>query len=319
MRFRAYVIRETEIFQFPFHRPDRGDIAGTMGFAALGEPRGGWELPPSKRPGPEAKRGSAHRTERGLRRRTLSQNFLKDSHAARQFLGALDLDASSLVLEVGAGDGALTGYLADMVGHVIAYEIDPEHARQLRARMAKYPNVDVTVGDFLAARPPETPFHVVGNVPFSRTSDIVDWCLSSPSIISATMITQLEYAKKRAGAYGRWSLVTIRSWPYFRWELRGRISKTQFRPVPRVDAGILHIAQRAQPLIPQRQAAAWARMVEVGFGGVGGSLYASLARYYPPRRVAGAFRRAQLDRDTIVAFAHPDQWLILFSALVQSG
>lgn|SRR5487761_1122257 len=274
-------------------------------------------MPPSKRPGPQAKPGSAHRTDRDLRRRTLSQNFLKDSPAARQFLDTLDLDPSSLVLEVGAGTGVLTRHLADMAGQVIAYEIDPDHVRQLRARVARYPNVDVAASDFLAAPPPEAPFHVAGNVPFSRTSDIVDWCLTAPSIISATMITQLEYAKKRTGVYGRWSLLTIRTWPYFNWELRGRIAKTQFRPIPRVDAGILHIDHRTRPLIPPRQAAAYTRMVELGFGGLGGSLYASLARHYPPRRVAEAFRRAQLARDTVVAFAHPEDWLILFSALVR--
>lgn len=276
-------------------------------------------MPPSERSGPLRKPGSAHRTARDVRRRALSQNFLTDSSAARQFLGALDLDPSSLVLEVGAGAGTLTGQLADMAGRVIAYEIDPDHVRQLRVRMARYPNVEVVAGDFLAARPPVTPFHVVGNVPFSRTSDIVGWCLSAPSIISATMITQLEYAKKRTGGYGRWSLLTVRSWPYFGWELRGRIAKTRFRPVPSVDAGILHIGRRVPPLIPPRQGAAWARMAEVGFGGAGGSLYASLARRYPPRLVAEAFRRAQLDRDTVVAFVHPEQWLILFSALVRAG
>lgn len=274
---------------------------------------------PDKRSGQPARPQQAQRAERDLRRRVLSQNFLKAGPAATQFLDALDLEPDSLVLEVGAGTGALTCLLAAAAGHVVAYEIDPVHARQLRERMAKYPNVEVRASDFLKAASPERPFQVVGNVPFSRTSDIVDWCLSSPFLTSATMITQLEYAKKRTGAYGRWSLLTILSWPYFSWELLGRIPRGQFRPMPRVDGGILRIKPRARSLISSRQAAEYERMVEVGFDGVGGSLYASLARQYPPSRVKEAFQRARLDRTTVVAFVYPEEWLVLFNALSGRG
>src|SRR5205823_11465676 len=106
-------------------------------------------------------------------------------------------------------------------------------------RLGGRAGVRVEAGDFLAARPPPRPFQVVGNVPFSITSDVVGWCLVAPALRSATLITQLEYARKRTGGYGRWSLVTVRTWPVFSWELRGRIPRQRFRPVPRVDAGVL--------------------------------------------------------------------------------
>jgi 23S rRNA (adenine-N6)-dimethyltransferase len=255
------------------------------------------------------------RTERDRRRRELSQNYLRSAAAATQFLRVVDADPAGLCLEVGAGEGILTERLAAMFRELVAYEIDPGLAGRLAARLVRHANAEVVIGDFLAARPPREPFQVVGNAPFSLTSPIVDWCLSARAMTSATLITQLEYARKRTGAYGRWSLLTVSTWPQVQWELRGTIARTQFRPVPRVDAGILHLGRRAQPLIPATRLAAYQRVVRTGFSGVGGSLLASLRREYPAARLAGAFQAAGVERGAIVAFVSPAQWIELFRIL----
>jgi 23S rRNA (adenine-N6)-dimethyltransferase len=224
-------------------------------------------------------------------------------------------DPDGLCLEVGAGEGILTQRLARRCRELIAYELDPDLADRLTSRLRDAPNVRVVSGDFLAARPPRTPFRVVGNAPFSVTSPIVDWCLAAPTMTSATLITQLEYARKRTGGYGRWSLLTVSTWPRVRWEQRGTISRLQFRPVPRVDAGILHLDRRPVPLIPPARLGAYQRAVRAGFNGAGGSLLASLRREYPAGRLTPAFRAAGIDKGAVVAFVSPDQWVELFQVL----
>jgi 23S rRNA (adenine-N6)-dimethyltransferase len=268
------------------------------------------------RPGrPGSRSGRPPRTDRDRRRRELSQNYLRSPAAAEQFLRAVRVDPDGLCLEVGAGEGILTERLAGMCRELVAYELDENVAGRLTARLAGRGNVRVVIGDFLAARPPRTPFQVVGNAPFSVTSPIVDWCLDAGTLTSATLITQLEYARKRTGGYGRWSLLTVSTWPRVRWELRGTIPRTQFRPVPRVDAGILHLARRPEPLIPAGRLGAYQRAVRAGFSGVGGSLLASLRREFPADRLGGAFRAAGIDRGAVVAFVSPDQWVELFRFL----
>jgi 23S rRNA (adenine-N6)-dimethyltransferase len=264
-------------------------------------------------PAPAAKRGP--RAERDDSRRTLSQNFLRGRGAVEEFLSMVDLEPDGLVLEVGAGDGAITEAVAPRCREVFAYEIDPHHIPRLHERVRHLDNVHVVPGDFLAARPPRQRFEVVGNVPFSVTSQVVNWCMQAHTLASATIITQLEYAKKRTGGYGRWSLLTVESWPWFNWELRGRIARGQFRPVPGVDAGVLRLERRDLPLVRSARASEYRRMVEIGFGGVGGSLYRSLVRRYPPGKVDGAFRTVGLDRDVVVAYVSPEQWLRIFGAL----
>jgi 23S rRNA (adenine-N6)-dimethyltransferase len=253
--------------------------------------------------------------DRDQRRRELSQNYLRSPEAARQFLTAVRLASDGLCLEVGAGEGILTTRLAAMTGEVIAYEIDEHLADRLRARVATKANVRVVVGDFLAARPPSRPFQVVGNAPFSLTSPIIDWCLRASRMTAATLITQLEYARKRTGGFGRWTQLTVSTWPQVRWDLRGSIPRTEFRPVPRVDAGILRLERRPEPLISPARQAAYRRLVQAGFTGLGGSVQASLRRTYPPDKVSAACASAGLDRRTIVAYVTPDQWIQIFNAL----
>jgi 23S rRNA (adenine-N6)-dimethyltransferase len=155
----------------------------------------------------------------------------------------------------------------------------------------------------------------VGNAPFSLTAPIVEWCLRASRMTAATLITQLEYARKRTGGYGRWTQLTVSTWPQFSWQLAGTIARTEFRPVPRVDAGILRLARRSEPLIGRARLAAYRRLVQAGFSGVGGSVQASLRRSYPPDLVAAACGDAGVDRRTVVAFVSPDQWVQIFLAL----
>lgn len=232
-----------------------------------------------------------------------------------QYMSMVDLAPDDLAVEVGAGDGALTAVVAGQVRQLIAYEIDSYHAQRLNRRVQQFHNVRVVPRDFLSSKPPREPFVVVGNVPFSITAQVVNWCLHAGTMKSATLITQLEYAKKRTGAYHRWSLLTIRTWPWINWQLRGRIARDQFRPVPKVDAGVLQLTRRDEPLLPESDSYAYHRMVEIGFSGVGGTLYKSLVQHYPRASVAAAFDAADVDRGRVVAFVTPQEWLRLFRAL----
>ncbi|MFD6099838.1 ErmE/ErmH/ErmO/ErmR family 23S rRNA (adenine(2058)-N(6))-methyltransferase [Nocardiopsis flavescens] len=253
------------------------------------------------------------RTERsGNTRRRLSQNFLTDPATARRVVRLAGVDPGGLVLEVGPGDGALTRFLAPAAGRLTAYEIDPRLAGRISRR---HPGVRVVRADFTRARPPREPFSVVGNIPYSRTADIVRWCLAAPALTGATLITQWEYAAKRTGGHGRWSRLTVLTWPRWSWEAAGRIPRHRFHPVPRVDAGILLLRRRTAPLLDPDDAEGYRRLVELGFSGLGGSLRASLRRAHPARRVDRALEAAGVRGDTAVGFVSPDRWVTVYRHL----
>ncbi|MFC7550634.1 ErmE/ErmH/ErmO/ErmR family 23S rRNA (adenine(2058)-N(6))-methyltransferase [Plantactinospora sp. GCM10030261] len=265
--------------------------------------------------GPEPASRPARRTERDRSRRVLSQNFLADPGALRRVVKAARLGPDDLILEVGAGRGDLTRALAAGCRRLIAYEIDQVLAERLAAACADLDHVECRAEDFLAAVPPAEPFAVVGNIPWALTARVVDWCLAAPRLTSATLLVQWEYARKRTGDFGRWSRLTVLTWPIVHWRLSGRVPRTAFRPVPGVDAGILRLDRRAVPLLPARQLPAYHRLVTTGFTGTGGSLHATLRRHHPRGRLDAAFRAVRLEHDTPVGSVWPEQWLALHRLL----
>jgi len=252
--------------------------------------------------------------EVGTRKR-FSQNFLADPAAARMIVRASGVGTDDLVLEIGPGDGMLTGQLLGVARHVLAYEIDPRYVAVLRARYAGDRRIQLHHADFRNVAAPAEPFAVVANIPFAAGTDMLRWCLAARQLTSATLLTQREFARKYSGDYRRWTKLTVSHWPTVRMSLGPRVERNRFRPVPRVDAAVLHLRRRGRPLLPGPELARYRRLVELGFLGVGGSLAASLATELPPRLVRAACAKAGIAADTPVGRVSPDSWIALHRAM----
>ncbi|WP_026932416.1 23S ribosomal RNA methyltransferase Erm [Glycomyces tenuis] len=257
----------------------------------------------------------ARETATRSKRKRLSQNFLTDAGTARMVVRSSGVTRDDLVLEPGPGDGALTRHLVGTARRVLAYEKDPRYAERLRRRYAGDDRIRCHHADFRDVTPPREPFAVVANVPYNVTTDIVRWCLAARTLSSATLVTQLEFARKHTGDFGRWTKLAVVEWPWTAFELGPRIGRRSFHPVPRVDSALLHLKRRPEPLLPRSATGEYRRLVELGFTGVGGSLAASLRRAHPARRVDRACAAAGVARDAPVGLVPPDRWARLFLAL----
>jgi 23S rRNA (adenine-N6)-dimethyltransferase len=196
------------------------------------------------------------RTDRDWRRRQFGQNFL-DPATANQIVDQAAFTPGEFVLEIGAGSGAITRALTRPL-RVIAIEPDPVWATRLRGH-----GVRVIERDFVAVTLPREPFRVFGSLPFARTTDILHRLLDDPAIpmIRADVIVQWEVAAKRA-AMPPATLVSTAWAPWWEMHLVGRIPAAMFRPVPRVDAGLLTITRRDPPLLPVAMARSYADFVQ---------------------------------------------------------
>lgn len=141
-----------------------------------------------------------------------------------------------LVVDAGAGDGALTRHLLAAGARVIAVELHPGRAERLRAR---FPDVTVVPVDIESFRWPRRPFRVVASPPYGSSSDVLRALLAPGSrLVAADLVLQRavvrRYVEGRAPGAGRW----LRHW-----ELRaGRpLPRQAFRPPPRVDSAVLVI------------------------------------------------------------------------------
>ena len=183
-------------------------------------------------------------------RHELGQNFLTDPRLIKTVCRLIDTDSTGPIIELGAGDGALTVPLARLGRPLTTLEIDRRRARKLAASLGA--STDVVCADVLHFRFPEVPHTIVGNIPFHLTTAIMRRLLSERGWSFAALIVQWEVARRRAGVGGA-SMLTASWWPWYEFRLHQRIPAASFRPVPSVDAGLLTMRRRHLPLIGARR------------------------------------------------------------------
>jgi 23S rRNA (adenine-N6)-dimethyltransferase len=88
-------------------------------------------------------------------------HFLRDHSLIGRLVGASGAGAGDLVLDLGAGRGAITAALAGAGSRVIAVELDPRLAAGLRRRFAAEPLVRVVEADLRRFRLPRREFLAV--------------------------------------------------------------------------------------------------------------------------------------------------------------
>jgi 23S rRNA (adenine-N6)-dimethyltransferase len=203
------------------------------------------------------------RTQRDERRRRLGQNFLRPE-LADSLVAEAAFDTGCLVVDIGAGAGALTFALARQGLDVVALEKDPIWASRLRSevRRRRVDNVTVLRCDARAYRMPRRPFRVMGSIPFGATTAILRHLLNDTAtpLDPPDLVVQWEGARKRAATPPTTLLST--TWaPWWRFDVGRRIPASAFRPVPMVDAAVLRVTRRMPPLLPEHMAGAYATFV----------------------------------------------------------
>jgi len=245
----------------------------------------------------------------------LGQNFLTDPAVVRDVVRLASLGTGPLV-EWAAGDGALTRPLSALGRPMEAVEVDARRVVQVRRSVG--PHVAITEGDILRHAPPAGHYDVVCNVPFHITTPVLRRLLSLPRWQTAILITQWEVARKRAGVGGATQL-TAQWWPWFEFALQRRIPAASFTPRPSVDAGLLTITRRQQPLVADR--CDYQRWVRKVFTGPGRGLPQILARAggIPPHTAATWCRQAGLTSRNLPKHLNAEQWAAAYQLLDRPG
>ncbi|MGN6175508.1 MAG: rRNA adenine N(6)-methyltransferase family protein [Streptosporangiaceae bacterium] len=160
---------------------------------------------------------------------------------AAQIVADAAVRPGELVLDIGAGRGALTAGLVERGARVIAVELHPARVRQLRGQFAGLP-VTVVHADAASMRLPRRPFRVVASPPYAISSPLLRLLLAPSSHLTAADLV-LQRAVVRRYTSGRtagpggfrrqWRMNAGRSLPC-----------RAFRPPPRVDSAVLVVRRR---------------------------------------------------------------------------
>ena len=184
---------------------------------------------------------------------SLGQNFIKDEVLLNSILDDAEVVEDSLVLEIGAGAGALTQKLCERAskGKIVSVEIDKTLTPILNKKLAKFDNLNLIFDDILKLNPSfikqefnNQPFKVVANLPYYITTPILEYLLNNNfKITDITVMVQLEVAQRLSASVGTkdYGAITAILNMYGTTQITQIVNKRMFTPMPKVDSAILHI------------------------------------------------------------------------------
>ena len=153
-----------------------------------------------------------------------------------------------LIVEIGAGEGALTEHLLERADRVIAIEVDPELVKRLLMRFAGEARLKVVASDILATDLTQWGHAVVaGNLPYYITSPVVERTLAMGKYLErAVFLIQKEVAERITAVpctrdYGFLSVATQLA---AETKLLFKVPPGAFSPPPKVDSAVICLTPR---------------------------------------------------------------------------
>lgn len=192
------------------------------------------------------------------RRPKLGQHFLADARFRRRIVEALSLRPDDLVIEIGAGRGAMTSLLAERARRVVAIELDSGLAEHLREVFAEMQRIEILTSDILCTdigevcrRHEAEKCVVFGNLPYYITSPIVQHLLASRAWLRGmTLLVQREVAERLTAEPGTraYGYLSVLAQLYSHPRLLFAVPPGAFAPPPRVRSAL--VGFRMQPRFP---------------------------------------------------------------------
>ena len=181
-------------------------------------------------------------------KKKFGQNFLTDKNLLTQIVEKSGVMSDDVVVEIGAGKGALTEVLSTYVKKVYSFEIDKELFAFL-AEKFDGTNVQMIFEDVMKVTDEEInemiggKFKLVANLPYYVTSPILTRFLQNKNMVSCTVMVQEEVADRiiaepRTKDYG---VLTVICQMFGDAKKVIRVNRKMFYPVPNVDSAVVRI------------------------------------------------------------------------------
>lgn len=186
-------------------------------------------------------------------KKSLGQHFLTDENVIQKIANAIPAKKGDRVIEIGPGTGALTGALLECFEDVVAVELDQRAIEVLEEKFEdlEIHHQNVLEVDWQKLSIGKEKTHVVGNLPYYITSQILFGLLEHRHLLSdALLMMQKEVAERlvadiRTKDYGILSVQTqLMCTP----EILFPVSRHCFKPQPNVESAIVKLTFNKGPL-----------------------------------------------------------------------
>ena len=183
-------------------------------------------------------------------KKKFGQNFLSDTSLLTEIVEKANVTSEDIVVEIGAGKGALTEVLSKYAKKVYSFEVDKDLFEYLSSKF-EGSNVEFIFEDIMnfsdekLSKLVGDSFLLVANLPYYITSPIITRFLKNKNMRSLTVMVQEEVADRiiavpRTKDYGVLSIICqIYGTP----EKVLRVGREKFYPIPKVDSAVVKIVR----------------------------------------------------------------------------
>ncbi len=155
--------------------------------------------------------------------------------------------APQAIVEIGCGQGILTKALAEITPHLYVIELDTEFLEWTKKTLADHAAItwfesDILKFDFNRISAPT--FTIVANIPYYISAAIIERITEiRPRVDHAFLMVQKEFADKLVANAGdsNYTSLTVFTHLYFHIHRCFKVSKTCFKPVPKVDSAVIQL------------------------------------------------------------------------------
>ncbi|KPK42199.1 MAG: hypothetical protein AMJ78_03320 [Omnitrophica WOR_2 bacterium SM23_29] len=186
----------------------------------------------------------------------LGQNFLVDRNIAEKMVQMCELSEDDWVVEIGAGLGALTERLGNLVEKVVAVEKDRRLCAALDKSLRGFDNVKIVCADFLKLDLRQVfeanlkKAKIIGNLPYYITTPIIEKLIKDKDMFDSIFITvQKEVAQRLCAKPGGKDYGSISCYLQFfmKPNILFNIKRHAFYPQPEVDSVFLELKVLPKP------------------------------------------------------------------------
>jgi 16S rRNA (adenine1518-N6/adenine1519-N6)-dimethyltransferase len=238
-----------------------------------------------------------------LPKKSLGQNFIIDLEVLDRMSEIAELTRNDEVLEIGAGLGTLTAFLAERAKRVVAIEMDKRLFEKLNKSFHHLSNLELLMGDVLRINLRElftgNKMKVVSNLPYSITSPILMKLLENRDIFSLLVIMiQREVGERiTASPGGRdYGSISVLLQTFFDISIELTVPPEAFWPKPKVDSVVLKLNPLRNPRIEIRDIEVFKKIVRASFSSRRKILANSLSSLVPKDEVEEILKSAEIDR-----------------------
>ncbi len=201
------------------------------------------------------------------------------------------------MLEVGAGDGALTFRLAELSRPLVSIELDEAMAFRARRRLAaqglersaavvEQDVLDTDPVEALALVAAQPPYGVVGNLPYAITAPIFRKFLEEEDEQPAWMLAMIQHevAQRITARPGKLSLMAVSVQFYAEAEMLFSVEREAFDPPPQVRSAVVMLRVRDRPAVDVPSVERFFEVVRGGFRSPRKQLHNALSQgvWLPP-------------------------------------